>query len=345
MGSIRFNMTDVDSYLPLRWVALYASVIYLTLSWVVVVYDSLEGLPGGVVLDHIAPAIVTILILLGAIKGLKKGVTHRPIVAATLVGLLVTYLTSIYKVCLVPVERLHFVEYGVLAFLISKAMRGRVTGLRFYAYSAAWVHLVSFVDEVLQGVLPTRYFDERDIMVNAASGVLALIWIRVMSHVNHSARTDSDEGEGGFARSRPRIGKGTGRPLVDALYGIAVALTLVAVSVIARPPVRAEDMVGEWFRKELCGDVKLEFVLPESLMWEDYTGNWARAWFKVAGNRLDGSILSLGCFRSENTSGCGWRKGFKAQVYFTFSQDRFYFREDTRHPFTRERPKGWLGDL
>lgn len=73
-----------------------------------------------------------------------------------------------------PEEKLHFVEYGavgVLAFFSSPARwreRRRFVAAALFTAAAGWV------DEGIQALLPSRYYDLRDVGFNALAGVMAL---------------------------------------------------------------------------------------------------------------------------------------------------------------------------
>lgn len=77
-----------------------------------------------------------------------------------------------------PAERTHLIEYGVVAVLVHTALLERGRGgapvdrpalVAFVVASCAGV-----VDEVLQGLLPTRVFDPRDIVFNIFAAGLAM---------------------------------------------------------------------------------------------------------------------------------------------------------------------------
>lgn len=76
-----------------------------------------------------------------------------------------------------PVERIHFLEYGLLAFLLFRAA-GRPRGM-----GLVWVYcsvlLAGFSDECIQWMLPNRYFDLHDVGMNAIGASIGL-WFGVM---------------------------------------------------------------------------------------------------------------------------------------------------------------------
>jgi hypothetical protein len=81
----------------------------------------------------------------------------------------------------IPQERLHLVEYGALALLVrgaiveSVALRGlsaRVTSIDVWTLGVATA--IGWLDEGVQGALPNRQYDLRDVAFNAMAAALAL---------------------------------------------------------------------------------------------------------------------------------------------------------------------------
>ncbi|MGA9519904.1 MAG: VanZ family protein [Myxococcaceae bacterium] len=73
-----------------------------------------------------------------------------------------------------PEEKAHFVEYGVVALLAWAALpAGWRTGRRFVG-AALFTLGAGWIDEGIQGLLPSRYYDLRDVAFNGAAGLLAL---------------------------------------------------------------------------------------------------------------------------------------------------------------------------
>jgi hypothetical protein len=67
-----------------------------------------------------------------------------------------------------PEEKIHFIEYGVVGLLAYESFRRYWVALLFVA-AAGWI------DEGIQALLPSRYYDLRDVAFNAAAGALALL--------------------------------------------------------------------------------------------------------------------------------------------------------------------------
>ena len=72
------------------------------------------------------------------------------------------------------IEQIHFSEYGFLTFLVFRFLRHLDPSRRTYVWTLAAVSLIGVLDELLQGLLPNRVYDPRDIAFNALAGVLGL---------------------------------------------------------------------------------------------------------------------------------------------------------------------------
>lgn len=80
----------------------------------------------------------------------------------------------------IPEERIHLLEYGFLAFLIYRAV---ILDWRSpQAYIAAFIltALLGWGDEGIQHLLPNRYYQVKDVLLNALSGGMGLFLTFVM---------------------------------------------------------------------------------------------------------------------------------------------------------------------
>lgn len=98
----------------------------------------------------------------------------------------------------IPEERIHFVQYGLMALLARRALAWHVGPARQYAAAFAIAAVAGWVDELIQGALPDRVYDLRDVAINAVAALLALAaeeilhnrlgWLpRDQPHEEHSA--------------------------------------------------------------------------------------------------------------------------------------------------------------
>ena len=73
-------------------------------------------------------------------------------------------------------EAFHFVEYAALGVLFFQAWRLHLRDPLVYPLALASVALVAWTDEFLQWLMPGRYWDFRDIRLNALAGAIGLLF-------------------------------------------------------------------------------------------------------------------------------------------------------------------------
>ena len=91
----------------------------------------------------------------------------------------VILLAYVYGVIIIqlPEEKIHFIEYGILAWLVFKAMHVDIPKPAVYVYTFLLVSVFGWIDEGIQYLLPNRYYQIADVILNSASGGLGLLWI------------------------------------------------------------------------------------------------------------------------------------------------------------------------
>jgi len=73
-------------------------------------------------------------------------------------------------------ERTHLPEYGIAAWLSWRAIEPVVPGVvASYATAAAMAATIGYSDELLQRIVPGRYYDLRDVAMNALGAVLGVL--------------------------------------------------------------------------------------------------------------------------------------------------------------------------
>ena len=118
-------------------------------------------------------------------------------------------------------EKIHFVQYGFLAFLVFRAVH-----LDFPRMPAAWIallitSLVGWGDEGIQFLLPNRYYEWNDVLLNFLGGALGLWMTLLLSKPllnRHSERSPVPYDTG---RSR----RMTWRNIVITLFIVIYSLT------------------------------------------------------------------------------------------------------------------------
>ena len=74
-----------------------------------------------------------------------------------------------------PVEKIHFSEYSLLSFLLFRFLRHWKSKRSAYAWTLLGVCLIGFLDESVQGLVPNRVYDPRDLWFNGVAGVFGLV--------------------------------------------------------------------------------------------------------------------------------------------------------------------------
>jgi hypothetical protein len=99
----------------------------------------------------------------------------------TVIALVIT--GAVYALVILPMdspeEKIHFIEYGVVALLASAATPPDLSGSKRFMAAALFVVAAGWIDEGIQALLPSRVYDLRDVAFNAVAGLLALTSLAV----------------------------------------------------------------------------------------------------------------------------------------------------------------------
>lgn len=114
-----------------------------------------------------------IVLLLRLIMTMRK---RRLLSYFLLLGVLLCYLYGLVKIEY-PEEKIHFLEYGFLAYLIYRALRLDYSKILSYTGAFILTTVLGWIDEGIQHILPNRYYQNEDVFLNSVSGVLALLLI------------------------------------------------------------------------------------------------------------------------------------------------------------------------
>lgn len=90
----------------------------------------------------------------------------------------VIYVYFTLKLWANPEEAIHFIEYGLLGFFLFRALCHHIGDKSIYFAAFLLGTFVGTFDEILQWIVPGRYFDLRDVGLNALSSGLfqILLW-------------------------------------------------------------------------------------------------------------------------------------------------------------------------
>jgi len=162
----------------LSW--LYAAVWVLLTFMIVPLARTLQGF----VRDNLGPETFTYTVLAAIALGLAGAgwLAYRHSRAFALRHLWLIAVAAIFVVRTLqlsgnPEEALHFVQYGILAVLLFRALSHRTRDCSIYLSSAVLVALIGLLDEVFQWAMPGRFWGYGDILNNATAGVLVMIGV------------------------------------------------------------------------------------------------------------------------------------------------------------------------
>jgi hypothetical protein len=165
--------------LALRWLALatYVAAIYASLPFAPRLgLRFLRSAPGGWLLG---PGLGLVVLAGAAVLGLALRRRQAP--ARAYAGLAVAaggYALALSWLRAQHLERTHLPEYGIAAWLAWRALAPLVrTPFAGYAAAAALAAAIGYGDELLQKIVPGRYYDLRDVGMNALGSVLAVVVI------------------------------------------------------------------------------------------------------------------------------------------------------------------------
>ena len=75
----------------------------------------------------------------------------------------------------IPEERVHFLQYGLMAWLAGGALRWHLRPALAYLGALLFASGVGYGDEVLQDILPNRVYDIADVTLNVQAAVIGVV--------------------------------------------------------------------------------------------------------------------------------------------------------------------------
>ncbi|HWP46773.1 MAG TPA: VanZ family protein [Candidatus Limnocylindrales bacterium] len=95
----------------------------------------------------------------------------------------------LFKQLPLPEERIHFLEYGVMGYLSLRALAHTFPPPSLYLWAVGLTFLLGWIDEGIQGLLPNRIYDIRDVFMNGLSGILGILVYKILLNPNTSPHT------------------------------------------------------------------------------------------------------------------------------------------------------------
>ena len=127
-------------------------------------------------------AYAVIAVVLGALAATVISLRRRHVRIdrvdlAWLIGVAAVVVVWTHRLMDQPEEAVHFLEYGVLGVLLYRVLEDRVPDPTVYVAATLAGLLVGTADEIIQWLVPGRFWDFRDIILNG--GAVALVQIAV----------------------------------------------------------------------------------------------------------------------------------------------------------------------
>jgi len=151
----------------------YIAFVYATVPVFPAIWDRLRDHTEGAI-AHLGIAVIAALAL-GLADRVRRAVGRRawePYAVLAVVFVAYGYLLARFSTF--PAERLHLVEYGLVSVFLVRALRLDLPPRTAYLASLVLTTVVGFGDECIQWALPQRFFELKDVQLNAISGALGL---------------------------------------------------------------------------------------------------------------------------------------------------------------------------
>jgi arylsulfatase A-like enzyme len=169
----------------------YIAFVYSTIPLMPLVWRTLsEHTQGAARYLGIAAVVGLGIALLAKVRTPRGG--RRWLTWAGLLGIGLAYAYLLQHFARFPAERLHLVEYGLVSYLLLRALSLDLPAPRAYIVALLLTALVGAGDELIQWVLPQRVFELKDVQLNIVSGGLGLLAVRLtLRGSNHHHRDES----------------------------------------------------------------------------------------------------------------------------------------------------------
>lgn len=134
--------------------------------------------------NFLGHAAITYCVILAVLIALIWAVLHLrrrdPFVRSSylwLIGVAAVIIGYTLKLSAIPVESIHFVQYGILGVLAYRALAHRIQESSIYFAAAVLCGIVGICDEFIQWLIPERYWGLDDIWINFVGAALVQLGI------------------------------------------------------------------------------------------------------------------------------------------------------------------------
>ncbi len=162
----------------IRWTitAVYTVAIFYLAQLVPLMWSTLTDWMGGVenagnAVDAVVPIVGAAVFILALLRFRETRFTSYCWLAFVFCGF--AYILTLH--CEYPVERMHLLQYSLLAWLYYRSLKLDFSDRTSYIWTAIAVFLVGLTDELLQGILPERSCTFSDMVTNWCAGSLGMV--------------------------------------------------------------------------------------------------------------------------------------------------------------------------
>lgn len=150
----------------------YVAVIYLTLAPVgsLQLWLRSRGMQTSVS-ELILLFIIMITLYVVVIRLKRRSLMN--LLTLTACGGMYAYIATVFAPS--PSDKIHIIEYSILASLLYYALKFDVKGKSGYVIAWTLTTVIGLVDELIQSRLPTRAYDLNDLMINSLAAACALL--------------------------------------------------------------------------------------------------------------------------------------------------------------------------
>lgn len=320
-----------------KWVLGYTALLFLTLNQTRRFLDWLEerNLTGLQAVFLLFAGIGSFILVLRRIYRTQGGFTLST--GLRLVGFLGLYLCCMFLSTDLTVDRIHFVEYGILGLLCFHAVSSGYGQVRRVAYAMVAVFAIGFLDESVQGLLASRYYALRDVVINLLAGflpVFGILWLPL------SPREPQERVEPIPSASTPRTGESSRRfQAADTGSLLLTSFLVLGLLWVGRVSWDPEPLYGTWERENRCERIeRIQIRRDGTILWEDVAGGRAKGRYRIRGNRLDGPLLEVEVLEGKGSDSCAWTTAERRDRYYEVDAERLLFKKEPGFSFKRVDP-------
>ena len=164
--------------LRVGYVIAFTSLIYLTIPFA----RDIEGVLRTHKMLMVGVYLALLIFISAGTFFIIRYIGFRPFNIIVLTVFIAIYVMIIKQYSILA-EKIHFIEYGFLAFLVYYSLKMAIRGAAVYPLSLLIVTAVGWGDELIQYFLPNRVYDNRDVFLNALSGTLVLMLLFIVDRI------------------------------------------------------------------------------------------------------------------------------------------------------------------